>query len=91
MLVKKRFVPNVNTSVRKKYYTCEKERRGCGGVNADLRAVDQELRTYVILRLPDDRYAAAVEAARAQVADRLAAVNVETLSMNSSKKRSQRG
>ncbi|MFC4854107.1 hypothetical protein [Actinophytocola glycyrrhizae] len=75
--VKKRFAQSANTPVRKKYYTCEKERRGCGKVNADLRSVDQELRTYVILRLSDDRYAAAVEAARAQVADRLSAINAE--------------
>jgi DNA invertase Pin-like site-specific DNA recombinase len=74
---KKRFAQRANTHVRKKYYTCEKERRGCGKVNADLRSVDQELRAYVILRLSDDRYAAAVEAARAQVADRLTAVNAE--------------
>jgi DNA invertase Pin-like site-specific DNA recombinase len=75
--VKKRFAQLANTPVRKKYYTCEKERRGCGKVNADLRAVDQELRAYVILRLSDDRYAAAVEAARAQVADRLSEINAE--------------
>ncbi|WP_221464658.1 recombinase family protein [Actinophytocola algeriensis] len=75
--VKKRFAQSANTPVRKKYYTCEKERRGCGKVNADLRSVDQELRTYVILRLSDDRYAAAVEAARAQVADRLSAINAD--------------
>ena len=31
----------------------------------------------MILRLSDDRYAAAVEAARAQVADRLSAINAE--------------
>lgn len=75
--VKKRFAQRANTPVRKKYYTCEKERRGCGKVNADLRAVDQELRAVVILRLSDDRYAAAVEAARAQVADRLSAINAD--------------
>jgi len=75
--VKKRFAQRANTPVRKKYYTCEKERRGCGKVNADLRSVDHELRTYVILRLSDDRYAAAVEAARAQVADRLSEINAE--------------
>jgi hypothetical protein len=74
---KKRFAQRANTHVRKKYYTCEKERRGCGKVNADLRSIDKELRAYVILRLSDDRYAAAVEAARAQVADRLTAVNAE--------------
>jgi hypothetical protein len=39
--VKKRFAQLANTPVRKKYYTCEKERRGYGKVNADLRAVDQ--------------------------------------------------
>jgi hypothetical protein len=75
--VKKRFAQLANTPVRKKYYTCEKERRGCGKVNADLRSVDEELRALVILRLSDDRYAAAVEAARAQVADRLSEINAE--------------
>jgi DNA invertase Pin-like site-specific DNA recombinase len=75
--VKKGFAQQANVPVRKKYYTCEKERRGCGKVNADLRAVDQELRSYVILRLSDDRYAAAVEAARARVADRLSEINAE--------------
>lgn len=74
---KKRFAQLANTPVRKKYYTCEKERRGCGKVNADLRSVDQELRVLVILRLSDDRYAAAVEAARAQVADRLSTINAD--------------
>jgi DNA invertase Pin-like site-specific DNA recombinase len=75
--VKKRFAQLTNIPVRKKYYTCEKERRGCGKVNADLRSVDQELRAFVILRLSDDRYASAVEAARAQVADRLSVINAE--------------
>jgi len=62
---------------RRQYYTCAKERRGCGGVNADLRSVDWELRAFVIYRLSDSRYAAAVEAARAQTADRLSMINAE--------------
>ena len=37
--VKKRFAQLAHTQVRKKYCTCERERRGCGKVNADLRAV----------------------------------------------------
>jgi len=65
------------TEVRRAYYTCAKERRGCGKVNADLRSVDRELRAWVIARLSDSRYAAALEAARAQVADRLTALNAE--------------
>jgi hypothetical protein len=65
------------TEERRRYYTCAKERRGCGMIHADLRSVDNELRAFVILRLSDSRYAAAVEAARAQVADRLNAVKAE--------------
>jgi site-specific DNA recombinase len=65
------------TDVRRRYYTCAKERRGCGKVHADRRAVDRELRGFVIMRLSDSRYAAAVEAAAAQVADRLDEINEE--------------
>jgi site-specific DNA recombinase len=65
------------TDVRRRYYTCAKERRGCGRVNADMRSVDQELRTLVVARLSDSRHAAALEAARAQVNERLAVVQTE--------------
>lgn len=74
---KRRFGDLVNMPVRKKYYTCDTDSRGCGKVNADLRSVDRELRALVITRLSDTRYAAALEAARAQVADRLTQVNAE--------------
>jgi hypothetical protein len=74
---KRRFAELATTQVRRKYYTCAKDRRGCGKVNADLRWVDRELRTLVVARLSDSRYAAALSAARSQVADRLTAVNAE--------------
>jgi DNA invertase Pin-like site-specific DNA recombinase len=65
------------TDERRRYYTCAKERRGCGRVNADLRSVDRELKALVVARMSDSRHAAAVEAARAQVADRLTAIRAE--------------
>lgn len=65
------------TEERRRYYTCAKERRGCGKIHADLRSVDKELRAFVILRLSDSRYAAAVEAARTQVVERLDIVMAE--------------
>jgi hypothetical protein len=74
---KRGFGDLVNIHVRKKYYTCDKDQRGCGKVNADLRSVDRELRALVITRLSDTRYAAALAGVRAQVADRLTEVNAE--------------
>ena len=44
---------------------------------ADVRAVDRELRSFVVRRLSDPRHAGAVAAARARVADRLSAVKAE--------------
>ncbi len=44
---------------------------------ADVRAVDGELRSFVVRRLSDPRHAAAVAAARARVADRLSAVTTQ--------------
>ncbi|MEU0535655.1 recombinase family protein [Amycolatopsis tolypomycina] len=58
-------------------YFCNKARRGCGRVYADVRSVDRELRIFVLRRLSDSRHAAAVAAARSQVAERLAEVNEE--------------
>jgi hypothetical protein len=65
------------TDVRRCYYTCAKERRGCGRVNADTRSVDRELLALVVTRLSDSRYAAALESARAQVNERLTAIQAE--------------
>ena len=62
---------------RRRQYTCNKHSGGCGGVAADARAVDRELRSFVMRRLSDPRHAAAVAAARARVADRLSAVITE--------------
>lgn len=58
-------------------YYCNKDRRGCGEVYADMRAVDTELRLLTISRLSDSRYAQAITAARAQVSERLADVTKE--------------
>ena len=74
---KKQFDNLANTHVRRAYYTCAKERRGCGKINGDLRSVDRELKALVVARLSDSRYAAAVEAARSQIAERLTAVQSE--------------
>jgi DNA invertase Pin-like site-specific DNA recombinase len=71
------FGKRVNMHVRRKIYTCEKDQRGCGKINADVRAVDRHLRALAITRLSDTRYAAAVAAASARVADRLTEVNAE--------------
>lgn len=61
----------------RRQYHCNKGGGGCGKVAADMRAVDGELREFVTRRLSDPRHAAAVAAARAQVADRLTALNAE--------------
>ncbi|MFD0490719.1 hypothetical protein ACFQ0O_30865 [Saccharopolyspora spinosporotrichia] len=42
-----------------------------------MRRVDEELRTFVVARLSDSRFAEAVSAARAQVSDRLDEVTAE--------------
>ncbi len=61
----------------RRQYHCNKGGGGCGGVAADVRAVDRELGAFVMRRLSDPQHAAAVAAARAQVADRLSAVHAE--------------
>ncbi|MGH3520871.1 MAG: hypothetical protein ACRDQ7_26555 [Haloechinothrix sp.] len=58
-------------------YFCNKGRRGCGRVYADVRAVDRELRIFVLRRLSYPRHAAAVSAARSKVAERLAVMDDE--------------
>lgn len=74
---KRLFGMRANIHVRRKYYACQADQRGCGKVHADVRSVDRHLRALVITRLSDKRYAAALEAARAQIADRLTEVNAE--------------
>lgn len=59
---------------RRATYFCNKQRRGCGKIYADKRAVDRELRAFTIARLSDFRHAAAIAAARSQVRERLDAV-----------------
>jgi DNA invertase Pin-like site-specific DNA recombinase len=58
-------------------YFCAKEKRGCGKVHADVRSVDRELTALVIARLSDRTHAAAIAAAQAKVAQRLADVLAE--------------
>ncbi|MGH8573051.1 MAG: recombinase family protein, partial [Gammaproteobacteria bacterium] len=63
---------------QRRQYFCGRAKRGaCGKVAVDMRAVDRELRELVVARLSDSRHAAAIAAARAQVADRLSAVDAE--------------
>jgi DNA invertase Pin-like site-specific DNA recombinase len=62
---------------RRTQYFCNRQRRGCGKVYADKRAVNEELKLITIARLSDSRYAQAISAARAQVAERLAEVRKE--------------
>jgi DNA invertase Pin-like site-specific DNA recombinase len=66
-----------DTGERRAVYFCNRQRRGCGKVYGDRRAIDAELRTLVVARLSDSRHASAVAAARARVADRLAEVRAE--------------
>jgi len=65
-----------STERRGQYY-CNRQRRGCGKVYADKRSINAELRLITIARLSDSRYAEAIGAARAQVAERLAEVRRE--------------
>ncbi len=58
-------------------YFCNRQRRGCGTVYVDKRSVNEELRLITIARLSDSRYAQAISAARAQVAQRLAEARKE--------------
>ncbi|MCP3804964.1 recombinase family protein [Allokutzneria sp. A3M-2-11 16] len=66
-----------DTGERRAVYFCNKQRRGCGKVYGDRRAIDHELRLLVIARQSDSRHASAVAAARARVADRLADLRAE--------------
>ncbi|WP_432850814.1 recombinase family protein [Amycolatopsis sp. CA-161197] len=66
-----------DTGERSAVYFCNKQRRGCGKVYGDRRAVDHELRLLVIARQSDSRHASAVAAARARVANRLTELHEE--------------
>lgn len=63
-------------TVRAVYY-CSKDRRGCGKVYADMRAVDEHLRGFVVARLSDPEVAEAIESARLEVSGKLADVEKE--------------
>lgn len=67
-------------------YRCTKQRRGCGSLVADGRAVDRELRSLTIVRLSDPKHAAAIEYARARTEDRLSEVNAEIAACKSLQK-----
>ena len=58
-------------------YWCNKQRKGCGKVQAQMAHVNDELRAMVIARLSDPRYAQAITAARARSSERLDALNAE--------------
>lgn len=58
-------------------YFCPKQRRGCGTVFIDGRAVDGELLAFTLARLSSERHAKDVAAARSQVNERLARVRYE--------------
>jgi hypothetical protein len=62
---------------KRRQYTCMKARGGCGKVAADARAIERELRGFVISRLSDPDHAAALAAVLARCADRLAEVEAE--------------
>jgi DNA invertase Pin-like site-specific DNA recombinase len=65
-----------STRRRQAIYKCNKLRGGCG-LTIDMHRTDAELRALTIARLSDPRHAHAVAKARAQVSDRLAAVEAE--------------
>lgn len=62
---------------QRRRYRCTKRNGGCGGLNIDSRGTDAVLREFVITRLSDSEHAAAIGAARAQVAERLAELRAE--------------
>ncbi|WP_233620544.1 recombinase family protein [Amycolatopsis sp. WAC 01416] len=53
------------TEEKRRQYACLTSRRGCGKVAADARLIDIELRQFVMTRLSDPRFAAAISAAYA--------------------------
>src|SRR5947208_2223797 len=58
-------------------YFCSKQRRGCGRVFIDRKAVDAELLAFTVERLSDKRHTAELAALKTQVHERLAAVRAE--------------
>jgi site-specific DNA recombinase len=65
------------TEQRKAVYFCNPGRRGCGKVYIDVRATDRRLKALAASRLSDPDHAAAITAAREQVAEELAQVEQE--------------
>ncbi|MEV0088195.1 recombinase family protein [Saccharopolyspora sp. NPDC050642] len=63
--------------VKRRQYRCNPSRRGCGKVAADVRAVDRELRAFVIERLSDPRHAQAISDTRSRTTARLEEVLAE--------------
>nr|WP_276307379.1 zinc ribbon domain-containing protein [Amycolatopsis antarctica] len=58
-------------------YLCNKQRRGCGQISANVRRVDAVLEEFVAERLSDPEHASAVSATRARTNERLAGVRGE--------------
>ncbi|WP_370934664.1 recombinase family protein [Amycolatopsis sp. cg13] len=58
-------------------YYCAKQRRGCGTVFIDRRAVDRELMAFCVERLSDERHASELAALKSRASERLAAVRDE--------------
>ncbi|MBB4684635.1 recombinase family protein [Amycolatopsis jiangsuensis] len=58
-------------------YFCPKQRRGCGTVYVDGRAVDRELLAFTVERLSDERHAHEVAVLQSRTSDRLAEVRAE--------------
>lgn len=73
--------PNYNGTypdgqTRRDYY-CAKSHRGCGRMSIDMRALDAELRLFVIARLSDPRVVNALTHSRSQADPRLTEVRTE--------------
>ncbi|RSM46347.1 recombinase family protein [Amycolatopsis balhimycina DSM 5908] len=58
-------------------YFCAKQRRGCGRVFIDRRAVDAELLTFTVERLSDERHTSELAELKTRAHERLAAVRAE--------------
>ncbi|MFD2494731.1 recombinase family protein [Amycolatopsis jiangsuensis] len=58
-------------------YFCPKQRRGCGTVFIDGRAVDRELLAFTVARLLDEQHAREVSALQSRTSDRLGEVRAE--------------
>ncbi|WNV83847.1 recombinase family protein [Umezawaea sp. Da 62-37] len=67
-------------------YSCNRERRGCGAVYIDGRAVDAQLRLLTVARLSDIEHAAAISTALAEVSERMTEIDREIANIKSVRK-----